>query len=310
LRPRYEVMARLGVLASSQSFRVGSRQIEMIDYPDEVTRELVANAFAHRDWERRGTIEITHTPEDLTISSPGALLPTLHADRLLRETAQRNRMLSSEIARLRLAEGAGLGFDRVWRSLALLGKPPPVITSGPDFVVTVAGGHGDTAFARYVQGSSFPARFAGDLDVLLTLTWLRTNRTVRANDISLLLQRDETTAQRTLQRLFDVGLLEPTRATARNVMPTYRLPAPVRSELRGALSYRVESIDSDDEKLLRHLSRHGRISNQDVRDYLDCDVPTARNRLQRMRRKGWIAFDPNGPRRGANVQYVARHLPA
>lgn len=304
-----EVVSRLSVLSSVETFRAGARQIEMVDYPEDVIRELVANAFAHRDWERSGTIQILHTPDELVISSPGALLPTLHADRLLRETAQRNRLLAGEIARLKLAEGAGLGFDRVWRSLAILGKPPPSITPGPDFIVGVPGGQGDSAFAKYVQGLTFPARLGSDLDVLLILAWLRSHRTVNAPSIAPTLQRDDAFTQRVLHRMQDESLVEPTRATARSATPTYRLTAAVRIAMRGALVYRVESIDSDDEKLLGHLRRYRRISNQDVRDYLDCDVMTARNRLQRMRSKGWIDFDPKGPLRGANVQYVAKDLP-
>ena len=75
--------------------------------------------------------------------------------------------------------------------------------------------------------------------------------------------------------------------------------------MRGALTYRVETINSDDAKLIRHLRRHRRISNEDVRSYLDCDVATARNRLTRMRQKGWIEFAPDSSRRGPNVEYVA-----
>jgi ATP-dependent DNA helicase RecG len=75
--------------------------------------------------------------------------------------------------------------------------------------------------------------------------------------------------------------------------------------MRTALTYRVETIDRDDAKLIRHLKRHRRISNEDVRNYLDCDVATARNRLTRMRRKGWIEFAPGSPKRGPNVEYAA-----
>jgi ATP-dependent DNA helicase RecG len=41
-----------------------------------------------------------------------------------------------------------------------------------------------------------------------------------------------------------------------------------------------------------------------VRDYLDCDVYTARNRLGRLRKKGWIDFAPDSVRRGPDVVYV------
>jgi ATP-dependent DNA helicase RecG len=74
--------------------------------------------------------------------------------------------------------------------------------------------------------------------------------------------------------------------------------------LRSALRYRTETIDGDDQKLIRHLRRNGRITNGDVRDYLDCDVFLARDRRARMRKRGWIEFLPGGPTRGADVVYV------
>ena len=301
-----DVLARLSALASVETLRAGAAQIELVDYPGDVVRELLANAFAHRDWEIPGVIEVAHSPDELSFSSPGGLLPTLRPDRLLRETAQRNRVLAREVARLRIAEGAGLGFDRVWRLLAQLGKEPPRIHDGPSFVVTVEGGRGDASFARFLQGDSFPdRRLASDLDVLLVLSALRPRRTIDAAKLAGPLQRDDAFVQRVLARMAGAGLVEPTRATVRKQFPSYRLTASARVALRGALAYRVDSIDSDDAKLVRHLKRHGRISNQDVRDYLDCDVPTARNRLTRLRQKGWIDFAPESARRGPNVSYIA-----
>ena len=301
-----DVLARLSALASVETLRAGAAQVELVDYPGDVVRELLANAFAHRDWEIPGAIEISHSPDELSFSSPGGLLPTLRPDRLLRETAQRNRVLAREVARLRIAEGAGLGFDRVWRLLTQLGKEPPRIHDGPAFVVTVEGGRGDASFARFLYGDSFPERrLASDLDVLLVLSALRRRRTIDAVKLAGPLQRDDLFVQRVLVRMAAAGLVESTRATARKQFPSYRLTAGTRATLRGALAYRIDSIDSDDAKLVRHLKRHGRISNQDVRDYLDCDVPTARNRLARLRQKGWIDFAPESARRGPSVSYVA-----
>jgi ATP-dependent DNA helicase RecG len=301
-----DVLARIGALASTESIRVSGTQIEMVDYPEDAIRELVANAFAHRDWELPGIVEISHSPDELVLSSPGGLLPTLRPNRLLRETAQRNRLLSREIARLRIAEGAGLGFDRVWRLLAGVGKAPPEVVDGPRFAVTVPGGRGDAAFARFLRGSSFPAsaKLAGDLDFLLVLTALRGQRSLTAQKAVPLLQRDLGGCQRVLERMRAEKLLEPT-STARRQHPPYRLSQAALAGMRSALSYRAGDIAGDDAKLIRHLKRHRRISNEDVRNYLDCDVATARNRLTRMRGKGWIEFAPESPRRGPHVEYVA-----
>lgn len=250
-------------------------------------------------------IDIKHSPDEFVISSPGGLLPTIHVDRLLRETAPRNRLLARDIARLRIAEGAGLGFDRVWRSLTTLGKEPPHIATDTSFVVTVPGGQGDTVFFKFVRSPQFPdARLAKDLDVLMILAILRNKRNIQASDIANHIQRDVDSAQRTLSRMHDADIVEPSKRTSREQYPSYRLSQKSAVSLRRALAYRTESIDDDDAKLIRHLHRHRSITNEDVRDYLNCDTPTARNRLTRFRKKGWIKFADGSPTRGPNVTYV------
>jgi ATP-dependent DNA helicase RecG len=301
-----DVLARLAGVTHTDAFRVGAAEVRLIDFEPDVVRELVANAFAHRDWEQPGMIDVAHSPDGLLVASPGDLLPTLHPDRLLRESAQRNRVLSREITRLRIAEGAGMGFDRVYRSLAAAGKEPPRIEVGPRFTVVVPGGQGDRAFARFLRSEEFPEpRLAGDLDVLLTLSILRTRSSVTGATVAPQIQRDPDFANEVLGRMHAAGLIEPTRSTAGRRRPSYRLSAKSAAALRPALRYRTGSIDIDDAKLLRHLKRHRRIANEDVRNYLECDLATARNRLTRLRRKGYIRIDPGGPSRGPLVEYVA-----
>jgi len=301
-----DVLARLAGVSQTDAFRIGAVEVRLIDYEPDVVRELVANAFAHRDWEQPGMIDVAHSPDGLVVSSPGDLLPTLHPDRLLRESAQRNRVLSREITPLRIAEGAGMGFDRVYRSLAAAGKEPPQIQVGPRFTVVVPGGQGDRAFARFLRSPDFPEpRLAGDLDVLLTLSTLRRRSSVTATTLAPRIQRDEGFTEEVLRRMYTVGLVEPTRSTAGRRRASYRLSAKAAAALRPALKYRTGTIDIDDAKLFRHLKRHRRIANEDVRNYLECDLATARNRLTRLRKRGFIAIDPDGPKRGPLVEYVA-----
>jgi ATP-dependent DNA helicase RecG len=298
-----DLLDRLSVLQRTETIRAGAEQLELVDYPSDALRELLANAFAHRDWEAAGIVEIFHSPDELAISSPGGLLPTLDASRLLRATAARNPMLTREMARLRLAEQAGMGFDRVYREMARIGKPPPDVADGPRFSVTLMGGAGDAALARYVA-ATLAAELRNDVDVLLVLAHLRHHRTVNARGAAPLLQRTPGEVQRILERLQRANVVEPTRGTARRAEPSYRLTTPALAGLRTALRYRTETVDSDDRKLIRHLRRNERITNADVRDYLDCDIYTARNRLTRLRQKGWIDFAPDSPRRGPDVVYI------
>jgi ATP-dependent DNA helicase RecG len=194
----------------------------------------------------------------------------------------------------------------VYRSLAAAGKEPPRIEVGPRFTVVVPGGQGDRAFARFLRSDDFPEpRLAGDLDVLLTLALLRERASLTATTLAPQIQRDPDFAAEVLRRMHTSGLIEPTRSTATRRRPSYRLSASAAAALRPALTYRAGTIDIDDAKLLRHLKRHRRIANEDVRNYLECDVATARNRLTRLRKKGYIEIDPDGPSRGPRVEYVA-----
>lgn len=299
------LMTITGALARSLSIRVGATQIELVDYPADALREILANAFAHRDWEADGVVEIVHSPDELTVTSPGGLLPSLRVDRLLHDAAApRNSTLALHMARLRLAEVSGLGLDRVFRAVSRLGKEPPLLQDGPRFRVVIAGGAGDEAFARFLHSGAFPAALALDIDVLMTLTALRHQRHLSAADLSSRLQRSAGDVARTLARMADAGLIEATKSTARRAQPRFTLTSSTVAGMRASVTYRTDSIDSDDAKLIRHLRRHLTITNEDVRNYLDCDVMTARNRLMRLRTRGLIDFAPDSARRGANVSYV------
>ncbi|MPQ97758.1 hypothetical protein GB931_07450 [Modestobacter sp. I12A-02628] len=295
----------LATLATVLTIRVGAEQVELIDYPPDALREILANAFAHRDWEQPGLVEIVHSPDELVVTSPGGLLPTLRVDRLLHDAASpRNELLTVNLARLKLAEMSGLGFDRAFREVARLGKEPPALEDGVRFRVSLPGGRGDAAFARFIRGDLMPPALTGDVDVLMALTALRRTKTLDAGQLSSRLQRSSADVQRVLSRMADAGLVEATRASARRSQPRYALTASSIAGMRTAVSYASRSIDEDDDKILRHLRRHGRITNEDVRAYLDCDVATARNRLTRLRKRGLIDFAPVGPRRGSHVVYV------
>lgn len=299
------LITMIGTLARSHSIRVGATQVELVDYPADAMREIFANAFAHRDWEADGVVEVVHSPDELSVSSPGGLLPSLRIDRLLHDAASpRNPALAHHMARLRLAEVSGLGLDRAFRAVSRLGKEPPLLEDGPRFRVVIPGGAGDEAFARFLHSSYLPDELSRDIDVLMTLTALRHHRSLSAADLSTRLQRDPAPVARALGRMREVGLIEPTKSTARRAQPSYTLTPTTVAGMRASITYRTNSIDSDDAKLIRHLRRHAHITNEDVRNYLDCDIMTARNRLTRLRKKGLIEFAPGSARRGSSVTYV------
>ena len=51
----------------------GMRRLRHWDYPTEVIRELLVNAFAHRDWTRPRDVQLTVYADRLEVHSPGSL---------------------------------------------------------------------------------------------------------------------------------------------------------------------------------------------------------------------------------------------
>jgi ATP-dependent DNA helicase RecG len=105
------------------------------NYPPEVIRELVANAFAHRNYSMRGDIFINLYNDRLEIHSPGLLPLGVTPENILTKSVQRNPLLAKLFYDLKLMEKEGSGFDKVYELLLGNGKELPIVLEGDDRVV-------------------------------------------------------------------------------------------------------------------------------------------------------------------------------
>lgn len=105
------------------------------NYPPEVIRELIANAFAHRNYTMRGDIFINLFPDRLEIHSPGLLPLGITPSNILTKSVQRNHLLSKLFYDLKLMEKEGSGYDKVYEILLGNGKEVPEVFEGDDRVV-------------------------------------------------------------------------------------------------------------------------------------------------------------------------------
>jgi ATP-dependent DNA helicase RecG len=105
------------------------------NYPPEVIRELVANAFAHRNYSMRGDIFINLYNDRLEIHSPGLLPLGVTPENILTKSVQRNPLLAKLFYDLKLMEKEGSGYDKVYELLLGNGKEVPVVFEGDDRVV-------------------------------------------------------------------------------------------------------------------------------------------------------------------------------
>jgi ATP-dependent DNA helicase RecG len=274
----------------------------MQDYPIEAVRELVVNALVHRDYEQEGSIEIEHTPDWLSISSPGGLVFGVTPDNILtRPSTPRYRLLLETVTILQVAERTGQGIDRAYRELLRAGKQPPTVADDGFLVrVLVQGGMGNDAFARYVAAAD--PSVTGDIDALLAIAHLRDRRTLTAADPCRAAQRSPAEVQAVLDRLSAARLVEPSRRTARSAFLTYALTAAAISALGRAVTYHSRTTDDIDRKVIDHVREYGYITNQTLRRLFNLDLYRARNLLQDLQLRGIpIKVDPG--RGGPGVRY-------
>jgi len=107
------------------------------NYEPEIIREIVANAFAHRNYTMRGDIFINLFHNRLEIHSPGTLPLGVTPENILTKSVQRNALLAKLFYDLKLMEKEGSGYDKVYELLLGSGKKLPTILEDDDRVVVI-----------------------------------------------------------------------------------------------------------------------------------------------------------------------------
>lgn len=282
----------------------GGVQLQLADYPGDAVRELLVNAFIHRSYQTHGSVDIEHSPEHLTIFSPGALVAGVTPQNILTHpSTPRNRLLTEAIALMGIAERTGQGVDRAYQEMLRVGKPPPQFEDSGSFVRAIlTGGTGNDAFVRFV--SELPPAAATDVSVLLALSALRERTNISATKLAGVIQRSVAESGGVLSRMSDeFGLLEPTRRTATTGLPNYRLRPQVLASMSRAVRYhRGDTGGVADQKIIDHVREYGSISNRAIQRMLDVHTFAARDLIADLRSRG-ILSKIGDARGGSAVRY-------
>jgi ATP-dependent DNA helicase RecG len=107
-------------------------------YDEVVVRELLANALAHRPYTQRGDIFLNLHPDRLEVHNPGLLPIGVTPRNILHTSSKRNPHLAKVFYDLKLMEGEGSGFDRMYEVLLSSGRPIPEVREGDDRVAVTA----------------------------------------------------------------------------------------------------------------------------------------------------------------------------
>ncbi len=221
------------------TLKFGLFHFEIPDFPPEVYREALLNAFTHRDYSILTPVYLRLYPERLEVSSPGGFISDVTPENIVgHEPISRNPLLAETLERIRLVERAGMGVKRMFQILLSYGKEPPTYEAGADYVrVTIRSGRAegklDETFARFVVRSQQEGREL-KLPDLLILNYLKRNREVDVTEAKTTLGRSEKEAHEVLSSMVNRGLLEQFGEKKGRV---YRLSKRVYAQLRKSVTY-------------------------------------------------------------------------
>ena len=230
----------------------------MFDIPffnEEVIREVINNAFAHRDYRLASEIVIKQYPTKLSVISPGGFpIGVTLENTLTVSSTPRNRLLADVLAATGIVERSGQGMDVIFRLTLSEGKQTPDYSKTNDYQVTaiLSATVKDPGFALFIKSiqQELPENQKLSVFDVLTFCAIREGKQPKDKEIA--------------KRLYSMGYLEKRGKTSaiRYILPRRYY------ELTGNQSEYSELTDWDDEQiwsvLFRYLKKYGTAKKTDI----------------------------------------------
>ncbi len=124
----FRILDRINADNPITTLEYGMFHFEYRAYPEIALREVLLNALCHADYRIAGPILVKQFPDRLEVSNPGGFIAGITPDNILHhQPAARNPLLVDALARLRLVNRSNLGMSRIFETLLVEGKEPPLI---------------------------------------------------------------------------------------------------------------------------------------------------------------------------------------
>lgn len=230
----------------------------MFDIPffnEEVIREVINNAFAHRDYRLASEIVIKQYPTKLSVISPGGFPIGVTLENILTvSSTPRNRLLADVLAATGIVERSGQGMDVIFRLTLSEGKQTPDYSKTNDYQVTaiLSATVKDPGFALFIKSiqQELPENQKLSVFDVLTFCAIREGKQPKDKEIA--------------KRLYSMGYLEKRGKTS---AIRYILPRRYYELTGNQLEY-SELTDWDDEQiwsvLFRYLKKYGTAKKTDI----------------------------------------------
>lgn len=263
-------------------------------------REAVANALVHRDYHGRGAVHVRLEDDALVISNPGGLVDGVTlANLLVTEPRPRNPALADAMKRIGVVERSGRGVDKIFRGMLKFGRPAPdySYTTAQSVVLRLPTAEADMEFRRLVVEHERATHAELPIDSLIALAALRESKRVTADELAVQIQRDTTSAKRTLEALTEAGLVEAHGSTRGR---SYTLSASLYQAAGDKAAYTRQAGFTPiqhEQMILNYVEQHGQIQRAEAMDLCRLSPDQAAKLLKRMKDKG--ALIQQGERRWA-----------
>lgn len=263
-------------------------------------REAVANALVHRDYHGRGAVHVRLEDDALVISNPGGLVDGVTlANLLVTEPRPRNPALADAMKRIGVVERSGRGVDKIFRGMLKFGRPAPdySYTNAQSVVLRLPTAEADLDFRRLVVEHERATHAELPIDSLIALAALRESKRVTTDELAVLIQRDATSAKRTLEALTEAGLVEAHGSTRGR---SYTLSASLYQAAGDKAAYTRQAGFAPiqhEQMVLNYVQQHGQIKRAEVMGLCRVSTDQAAKLLKKLKDRGAIV--QSGKNRGA-----------
>lgn len=112
---------------------------DLYDFNEEVIREAVLNAIAHRDYTITSEVDVKQYPNKITITNPGGFPKGVTIENILTvSSTPRSRLMTENLEKTGLVERSGQGVDKIFSSTLSEGKVEPDYKNSNMFQVSLS----------------------------------------------------------------------------------------------------------------------------------------------------------------------------
>ena len=291
----YDIPRRFMPWNHTSEFIDGMRHVDVPDFDPLSFREVIVNAFCHRDYSMVGGVRVEIDDTGYSVSSSGGFIPGIsQANLLTAEPVGRNPALADTFKRIGLAERTGRGIDRIFLGQLRYGRRLPDYSESTDHMVRVfiSRGAPDEDFVRLAIAASDEGHPLS-LQEALVLWELWRHRPFGSEGITLdelmdTVDMSRTRLEETLDVLADHHLIigevgNRNRRYLVNGAYLARLGISAHSYAR-----RGDARDDREQRVLALARRLGAVSARDVAEYLGISHGQAYYLLRSLMEKGSI----------------------